>query len=286
MINGKLIGLGVSVMSLIMTGCASTSQPVSYDESHSRAYNIAQAGGLYEVKDKYVPRENYESLQFIGDSATNALLFNSSIGTGLDLTTSLGLGVLMSAIELPGNSSRDSFIAWMPVEEAQTREEARDLLMNEYQKSIKSVFSDIKAQYGVIRELDKLFDARVSQYYFYSDELNCPKFDEREPNKKLCSVGIAAFLPVVKESPMFVLNGDRSYAFLSNSKSDYNRINIYLPEDSKIKKDDLLSLISEKLPYKSYIYVSSGELAFGESKVKANYLLDNGEPLLFIHPEK
>lgn len=95
----KLIYLSIATC-LIITGCASTSEPVVYDSSHSRAYNIAQAGGLYDVKDKKVPRADYESLSFISDSAENTLLFTSSAGLGMNLSEDFGVGLLKAALGL------------------------------------------------------------------------------------------------------------------------------------------------------------------------------------------
>ncbi|NMS37377.1 hypothetical protein HKA98_00960, partial [Vibrio parahaemolyticus] len=109
--------------------CATTSTPATYDNTHSRAFNIAQAGGLYEVKDRIVSRAEYESLEFTGNTATNTLLFTSSLGANMDLSSGLGLGLLTSVLEQPGTASRNSIIAWMPQNEANSAKEAQAKLV-------------------------------------------------------------------------------------------------------------------------------------------------------------
>ena len=282
MINGKLIGLGVSIMSVIMTGCASTSQPVSYDESHSRAYNIAQAGGLYDVSDKYVPRENYESLQFAGSAATNSLLFTSSFGANLDLTSGLGLGLVTSFLEQPDTASRNSVIAWMPKSEASSTKNAQEKLLSEMKTAIESTLEEMGLEY----EATNGNSERKVEFYFHSEEYGCPIYKPGMTNVDLCYIATEVFEPREAKAPSFVgVDEIDSYAFESNHSVYYNRFRVTPGKGSHVPSDKIYSLVSGKLPSWAYVYVASGNIQVGESKFKTPYLLDNSEPLLFIHPE-
>ncbi len=90
---------------ILLTGCASTSTPIQYDNSHSRAHNIAHAGGLYQTEDKVIPMRDFEAFKLAKAAAGNTLLFTSSVGVGLELSEGLGLGLLTSLLEQPDTAS-------------------------------------------------------------------------------------------------------------------------------------------------------------------------------------
>ncbi len=55
----------VALVVAALSGCASTSsyEPAAYKTNHSRAYNIAEAGGLVTgIQDASVPRDKLERL--------------------------------------------------------------------------------------------------------------------------------------------------------------------------------------------------------------------------------
>lgn len=83
---------------ILLTGCASTSTPIQYDNSHSRAHNIAHAGGLYQTEDKVIPMKDFEAFKLAKTAAGNTLLFTSSVGAGLELNEGLGLGHCWSSL--------------------------------------------------------------------------------------------------------------------------------------------------------------------------------------------
>ncbi len=161
------------------------------DESHSRAYNIAQAGGLYDVSDKYVPRENYESLQFAGSAATNSLLFTSSFGANLDLTSGLGLGLVTSLLEQPDTASRNSVIAWMPKSEASSTKNAQEKLLSEMKTTIESTLEEMGLEY----EATNGNSERKVEFYFHSEEYGCPIYKPGMTNVDLCYIATEVFEP-------------------------------------------------------------------------------------------
>ena len=69
----------------LASGCATTTSSYQYKGDHSRAYNLAQAGGLYDARDYDIPRDQRDGVMSKGwDVTGDALLFNSGHGLGLD----------------------------------------------------------------------------------------------------------------------------------------------------------------------------------------------------------
>ncbi|EHD0101828.1 hypothetical protein WB897_003986 [Vibrio vulnificus] len=273
----KLIYLSIATC-LAITGCASTSEPVVYDSSHSRAYNIAQAGGLYDVKDKKVPRADYESLSFVGDAAANTLLFTSSAGLGMSLSEGFGIGLLTAALENPDPAQRNSIVAWMPQSEAESPEQAQKLLLEQVMQAMSETLNELGAGY----EKTSATDDEITEFYFYSDELGCPKYEQGMTNRDLCYMRAQIIEPYLHVSPEFVESSTQAYTFSSNHKYRYHRFRVTAGKTATLPLEQIYSSVSKKLPEWAYLYIASGNLQFGEQSVTAPYLLEQGQPHLFI----
>lgn len=115
----------------LASGCATTTNNYQYKGDHSRAYNLAQAGGLYDARDYDIPRDQRDGVISKGwDVTGDALLFNSGHGLGLDWGKSLGLGLLTSAFAPKGVMERDSVFGWVPETKAGDAGEAWELMSN------------------------------------------------------------------------------------------------------------------------------------------------------------
>src|SRR5437879_1052107 len=126
---GKLLSLPLLVLSLGVGGCATTT-PTVYKSHHSRAYNIAQAGGLSRTEDLAVPERDYHSLtKFSLATAGNTLLFSASPGLGLASLPALGLGLLTATIQPAGNAERDSIFGWLPAQKAGDQASAQKIFL-------------------------------------------------------------------------------------------------------------------------------------------------------------
>ncbi|EMM9642999.1 hypothetical protein ABN057_16120 [Providencia alcalifaciens] len=274
----KFFGAIAVTTCLAITGCASTSDPVVYDSSHSRAYNIAQAGGLYDVKDKIVPRADYESLSFAGDAAANTLLFTSSAGLGMSLSEGIGIGLLTAALENPEPAQRNSIVAWMPKSEAESPAQAQKLLLNQVTKAVSETLDEL----GVGYEKTSATDDEITEFYFYSDELGCPKYEQGMTNRDLCYIRAQIIEPYIHASPDFVDSSTQAYTFISNHKYRYHRFKVTPGKTAALPLEQIYASVSKKLPEWAYLYIASGNLQFGEQKVTAPYLLEQGQPHLFI----
>lgn len=273
----KLIYLSIATC-LAITGCASTSEPVVYDSSHSRAYNIAQAGGLYDVKDNKIPRADYESLSLVGDATTNMLLFTSSSGLGLSLSKGLGFGLLSALIENPDTAQRNSIVAWMPKSEAESPVQAQKLLLEQVTQAMSATLKELSVSY----EKTSATDDETTEFYFYSDELGCPQYEQGMTNSDLCYMRAQIIEPYLHISPDFVESSTQAYTFSSNHKYRYNRFKVTPGKTATLPLDQIYASVSKKLPEWVYLYIASGNLQFGEQSVTAPYLLEQGQPHLFI----
>ncbi|EHK9070988.1 hypothetical protein QUN95_003064 [Vibrio parahaemolyticus] len=277
----KLIYLSIATC-LTITGCTSTSEPVVYDSSHSRAYNIAQAGDLYDVKDKKVPRADYESLSFAGDAAANTLLFTSSAGLGMSLSEGFGIGLLTAALDNPDPAMRNSIMAWMPQSEAESPAQAQNLLLEQVTQAMSATLNELSVGY----EKTPATDDEATEFYFYSDELGCPKYEQGMTNRDLCYMRAQIIEPYLHVSPDFVESSTQAYTFSSNHKFRYHRFKVTPGKTATLPLEQIYASVSKKLPEWAYLYIASGNLQFGDQKVTAPYLLEQGKPNLFIIPDE
>ncbi|MCG6216090.1 hypothetical protein K6U30_07265 [Vibrio furnissii] len=132
-----------SSLQILLTGCASTSTPIQYDNSHSSAH----AGGLYQTEDKVIPKRDFEAFKLAKAAAGNTLLLTSSVGVGLELSEGLGLGLLTSLLEQPDTASRNSIIAWMPIQEAISARDAQQKLLYHFNTAIETVLQEQSIHY-------------------------------------------------------------------------------------------------------------------------------------------
>ncbi|NOH29422.1 hypothetical protein [Vibrio mediterranei] len=279
--NENLLSTTLMSACMVLVGCATTSNPSVYDEGHSKAFNIAQAGGLYEVKDHIIPREKYESLKLTTSTATNTLLFNSSLGANMDLSAGLGLGLLTSVLEQPGTASRNSIIAWMPQNEANSAKEAQAKLV----KNMKDAMESTLKEMGLAYEATNGNSDRKVEFYFHSTDFGCPEYQQGMTNKDLYYIATEIFEPRKAASPSFVSSAQNSYAFESNHKVYYHRVRVTPGHDSDVPTDQMYAAVSSKLPEWVYLYIASGQIKINDTTVTTPYLLEQGKAHLFIHPE-
>ncbi|EGQ8902390.1 hypothetical protein JKP10_18080 [Vibrio vulnificus] len=280
--NENLLSTTLMSACIVLVGCATTSTPATYDNTHSRAFNIAQAGGLYEVKDRIVPRAEYESLEFTGNTATNTLLFTSSLGANIDLGAGLGVGLLTSVLEQPGTASRNSVVAWMPESEAATSEEAQARLVSQMKVAMENTLKEMGLSYEVTNGNSE----RKVEFYFHNEEFGCPEYQQGMTNKELCYIATEIFEPRKAASPSFVSSAQNSYAFESNHKVYYHRFRVTPGRDSNVPTDQMYAAVSSKLPEWVYLYIASGQIKINDTTVTTPYLLEQGKAHLFIHPEE
>ncbi len=267
---------------ILLTGCASTSTPIQYDNSHSRAHNIAHAGGLYQTEDKIIPMKDFEAFKLAKTAAGNTLLLTSSVGARLELSEGLGLGLLTSLLEQPDTASRNSIIAWMPIQEATSSRHAQQKLLYHFNVAIETVLQEQSIHY----ERTNGNSEQKIEFYFHSADYQCPKYQAGMTDQDLCYITAEVFEPRRTIPPSFVSDGQESYAFESNYHVYYQRFRISPGNNSDIPYDALYAAISSKLPDWIFIYIAKGNIHFGKETIIAPYLLESGKPLLFVVAEE
>jgi hypothetical protein len=123
----------VALVVAALSGCASTSsyEPAAYKTNHSRAYNIAEAGGLVTgIQDASVPRDKLERLT---DTKTfgAAYVLSGYMSPQIGMTDWQGGLVNLAnwAIGPKQHGARNSLIAWMPAKEAASPADAQGKLL-------------------------------------------------------------------------------------------------------------------------------------------------------------
>jgi hypothetical protein len=261
-----------------------------FQKDHSRAYNLAQAAGLYDAKDYTLPKDQRDGL--ISDSweaTSNTLLFHSSHGLGLNWGSSIGLGVASLLLAPKGVMERDSVFGWVPVSQADNPEKAREVMSETLVAGIETALSRAEITYKVdYRNTPQsvLFTHYVfSQVRIIAPEQGCPSWEESgRMIEKTCYFYIAVFSPekTPRPIPEFIIRNQNGYAFFANDPGEYSAILVNLPEGAQLDKTRLLATISRELPEWVFIFVASTKQADG--RYSAPLVLEQGKPNFFITP--
>ena len=168
----------VALVVAALSGCASTSsyEPAAYKTNHSRAYNIAEAGGLVTgIQDASVPRDKLERLT---DTKTfgAAYVLSGYMSPQVGMTDWQGGLVNLAnwAIGPKQHGARNSLIAWMPAKEAASPADAQGKLLSHVKVSIESALTDLGANFTLL--YDK--DGRLT-YQFLQERMGLPYVGER-----------------------------------------------------------------------------------------------------------
>ncbi|GHY16695.1 hypothetical protein VCSRO163_3370 [Vibrio cholerae] len=271
-----------------LSGCASTSsnyEPSAYKAKHSRAYNIAEAGGLVTgIQDVPVPRDKLERLT---DTKTfgAAYMLSGYMSPQLGMTDWQGGLVNLAnwAIGPKQHGARNSLIAWMPANEAVSSADAQGKFLSHVKVSIESALTDLGANFTLL--YDK--DGRLT-YQFYKNEWGCPMWVNGQSKvADMCSIKVKIVEPLVGTTPDFVTGVQgAAYAFTSGHETAYNFVNVGNGTTSHAPQQAIYAAISKQLPDWAYLYLApkSVELENGD-KVAFPYLLGQGKPEFFAYPE-
>ena len=136
--------LSTSLMALLLVACSSG--PLRKHETrtdHSEAWNIAQAGGLHvDIKDVKVPK----------DVADHTIYNSAFMGTGFlaNGLSGFGFNALFLLTSSDSQGARNSLLAWLPQSEAETAEEAKNIMMETIKTSMEATLKEL----GVVLTTD------------------------------------------------------------------------------------------------------------------------------------
>lgn len=273
--------------SLALLGCASTGnspyQPPRYDESHSRAFNLAHAGELVSgINDATLPADQssrgLQDLAFGAGGALNPQFGMSSLQAGM-----LGFATALFGPDEQG--ARISFFGWIPASEASTAEAARKQMLNHIETAIRQGLTDLSASVAN----NKNGQENITRYPnvigvgIREKSWGCDDITEARPHG--CGVVFKVQEPRFGLIPQASGLSGNGFAFTSGDSTQYNKIIMVTEEDGTLPEDKLYAAISKHLPKGVFIYLAPRKVksASGQ-KIKFPYILDQGKPELFVVP--
>jgi len=268
-----------------LAGCVRDYTPPSYKNSHSRAYNIASAGGLHSgIRDVTAPREVQRKLSnslAVGAADTysgyNYPNFSLTLWNGglVDLAT--------WAVDPKTHGARRSLIAWMPAQEAASVEEAQAKFLSHVKVSAETALSSLGADPELLYDEDGLLI-----YHFSKSDWNCPAWVKGQTKwDDICRLSINILEPRHGTAPEFISGAQGSvYAFTSGHVAYYNYVEIENGTTSHFPQQAIYAALSERLPAWTYLYLAPRTVTVenGE-KIGFPYLLEKGKPEFFVYPQ-
>lgn len=275
---------GIALLATTMAGCATTTT-TTYSEDNSRAYNLAQAGGLYQARDTALGDEEYSSaMSNITNAFSDAALFNSSAGMGLSGGASLGLGLAGALFAAPGHMERDSAFAFVPTSEAASREKADELLRDSFFNAVQEAAAELG--YTIEHKGNDLrhpaAHGRTAMSIAVVDEENgCYGYERIKSGNDAKAYGCYVSLQIPERgertlpAPEAVNVSGSVYTYPATDHKESMRF-FFLPnEDATMAKLPLAVKISEHMPEWFFLYLAPED-------DQPPMILEQGEPELFI----
>ncbi|PXX95838.1 hypothetical protein [Halomonas sp. LBP4] len=272
---------GIALLATTIAGCATTATTTRYSEDNSRAYNLAQAGGLYKARDTALGDEEYSSaMTNITNAFSDAALFNSSAGLGLSGGTSLGLGLAGALFAAPGHMERDSAFAFVPVTEANNRDEANDILHTRFFEAVQQSAADLGFSVDYTDKTikhDAIANRTGTTLALVNEQRGCYSYESAATVEQLCIVSL--LVPPsrnqAKPTPQAVGLDVESFSYPATNHNSSMRYVFKAQESADISSIAVAAKISANMPSWFYIYLSPTEN-------QPPMILERGEPQLFI----
>lgn len=275
-----------------LTAC--TVPPREFDESHSMAWNVARAGGIYDIQDKELSVEDFNRINRF-EYGYNTAYWGLEMASGpffsMDWSNALLAGVVLSMFEPDKPAAQNSVLSWMPKHMAADEEQARQKLLEIYKQSISRSLKELGFEYS---EHTVNGAPNAVYYLFWSDEpeMNCKPLNELPALQKgdFCGVYFAVNrVQAYRTSPIIAnlseLNPlDPVWLVTGNSQQSY--LYVSSGDKSTPPNDVIINKVSENLPDWNFIYTTgnlkrSGKNANNNS-IPMSYLSHKGKPMFFV----
>lgn len=273
----------------LLSGCASLDRPmgdISYSESNSRAYNLARAGGLYQARDRAVSADEYVvATSTVSDAFGTSLALSSSHGLGLSSGGAIGFGLASALLAPPGTMERSSAFFFVPADEADSRDEAVELVLALYLEALAGASDALALEPyrdnpGDDPRLRFQTNGREGAgMYLINPEIGCPAREEVERFRDMCLATLQ--IPIRPGSPTqapLAIGGEgQVHAFTANHKTRYSRFVLSMPDEAAALRPLLAAQISARMPEWFFAY-----LAPSRKHGTPPMVFEQGEPQLFI----
>ncbi len=217
---------------LSLAGCATTgsSDPATYEPAKSRAYNLAQAGGITEARDTERKHLSENELYKV---ASNADILMWDRGANWSGGEALGASLLFAALEPTSNFAKDSLFGWMPSSMATDAVQARAKMSEVTTSAMKNALGSLGYTYEATLEN---YDQKAvfgggsaflfSQITIIAANQGCPSPDSVDHYSKTCYVSSQIIEPSQGFEPSF-LGGGQAWSFTTEGvKASSVKLNV------------------------------------------------------------
>lgn len=273
-------------MASVLAGCATTSTSTAdrrYSEDNSRAYNLAQAGGLRDARDTALGDAEYSELsRDLGRGMADAAFFASPTGMGLSSGASIGLGLASSLLSAPGHMQRDSAFAFVPADEVKNHAEAHELIRQHFKSAaIEAARSQgYEAEYSDNLLAFTSTARRIGMSIRYVDrDRGCYSSRDADIPSVQHQCLVSLLVPPLNNNPVTTpkaLGGEGTvYEYPATDHNRSMRITFSSGKEGDLERHAIASVISENMPEWFFIYLTSDDN-------NPPMIFANGSPELFI----
>lgn len=241
-----------ALTTLTLAGCAAN-KPQTYNENRSFALNVARAGGMEDIRDHKVPKDEYTKLtQNPAYQAAWASHSYYNPAPGVSSGAALTLGLLEMLFSSDGDAARNSIIAWMPLHLASDEADAAKYLRRLLQSAIESASRDLGLETLNTGEEYSRFLGYLHITTLSDSEEKCIVMKDGRKSSN-CTAYLAIKPPEVAAPPKFLSNDSKAYAFMvSGASLNYFKSNF---DDSIDVKDRTFhAQFSSHLPEWVFLY--------------------------------
>ena len=251
--------LSITILSAALAACATGPRPVNPEKS--LALNLAEAGGIDGLKDQALTSEDYSRIHssgadVISDVGWAAANF-SAPAPGFSGGWGLGLGLLSMIRDTDTAAKHRQLVAWMPVDMADTPEEARSKLLDLASEAIRKTFDELGWKHGQIERTaaTRRGDSYIFVGGFFENEAaGCPGPDS--VSKDQCVGGIYVYPPVRSDWSFSASGPTAKPSYFFQVDKIYNNRVVFTNRGHSGANTQLFYMtLSKHLPEWSYFYI-------------------------------
>lgn len=278
----SLRGVTASVLAAVLfAGCASSNGIKTYNESHSRAWNLTHSVGMTQLKDTKAPRGQIpSSILKTAGMGIDVAYFMSSPTLSMNFGDAFGLGLVgLLANTSKAHGERSTIVAWVPENEAENPESALVWVGDQVKEATLKAMKTLEIE-GRVDFHGKRHKVPFSAAIFKSEISGTKK------NGTECGVQFRTYDGIVSDLqpiPDFILPGSKGYQIYAGEKVAYPAFAAYCIHDELDQYLEFISEISRNLPETVFLYTRY--IKHNDNISLPPMVHDHGAALLFIVEE-
>ncbi len=283
----------IIIAALFLSGCA-TRNETSYNEQWSKAKNLTHSAGLdSQIYDQQLPASAYNKegklLDYKLGNISHPAYGNASGIVGVNVQPYGAFEHLYWGWAIPGASHHKEhrLFAWMPEQMAENIKAARETMEAMLSRAALAILEEMHYKHKPVKTPFEYEGQSFRQWYLGSEGEHCSL------EKMNCVLSL--YIPEPREdfeAPSFSfysIASEPSWFFHANDEKRYPRLVLSEGDGMKsIRENVFYQKLSARLPGWVYIYLAPNEVGTGDENktVAYPYLLEKGQPLLFVRPLK